>query len=237
MASDFDDSLAEAVSLGAVLTSPRSVNSSITPDTDVDLYSFTVTTGQTVDFNINTSTNGPGGLGSYLRLFDALGRQLAFNNDAAAPGETVVGLDAYLRYTFPTSGTYYIGISNATNIQYDPLTGNGDISGGLNSIGTYQLIVQALPLDPDDSLAEVPSLGAVSTSPRNLSGSITPDIDVDLYGFTVATGQAVDFNINTSNNGPGGLSSYLRLFDSQGRQLAFNDDAAAPGETVVGLDA
>ena len=33
----------------------------------LDIYSFTVTAGQVVDFDIDTSTNGPGGLGSFLR--------------------------------------------------------------------------------------------------------------------------------------------------------------------------
>jgi hypothetical protein len=28
---------------------------------------------------------------------------------------------------------------------------------------------------------------------------------------------------------PAGLGSYLRLFDAQGQQLAFNDNARAPG--------
>ena len=41
--------------------------------------------------------------------------------------------------------------------QYDPLTGNGDTAGGQNSIGSYQLTVQAVstsPPDPDDAISE-----------------------------------------------------------------------------------
>ena len=37
--------------------------------------------------------------------------------------ETVVGFDAYLRFTFTTTGTYYIGVSNANNTLYDATTG------------------------------------------------------------------------------------------------------------------
>ena len=149
---DTDDSLAEAVSLGAISTTAKTVDASITPDVDVDMYRFTVTAGQVVDFDIDTTLNGPGGLGSYLRLFDAQGQELAFNNDATAPGENEVGFDAYLRHTFPSHGTFYVGVSNSNNTQYDPITGNGDTAGGGDSIGSYQLIVQALPIDTDDSM-------------------------------------------------------------------------------------
>ena len=101
---DTDDALSEATLLGAISTAATTVNSSLTPDVDVDMYRFTVTAGQVVDFDIDTALNGPGGLGSYLRLFNGQGQQLASNNDAVAPGENVVGFDAYLRYTFSHGG-------------------------------------------------------------------------------------------------------------------------------------
>ena len=89
-------------------------------DVDVDLYRFSVVAGQAVDFNINTPLNGPNGLGSYLRLFNSEGTQIAFNDDAAAPGETL-GFDAYLRFSFSTAGTYYLSVSNFNNTQFDPI--------------------------------------------------------------------------------------------------------------------
>jgi hypothetical protein len=237
---DPDDSLIEAPNLGAITTTPVAVSDSITPDTDVDLYRFTVVAGQVVDFDIDTPFNGPGGLGSFLRLFNAQGQELAFNDNGAAPGESVLGFDAYLRFTFATAGTYYVGVSNANNTLYNATTGAGDVSGGANATGSYQLIVQAIlvvPADLDDSLTEAPSLGAISTTPAAVSASITPDIDVDLYRFTVTAGQVVDFDIDTPLNGPGGLGSFLRLFNAQGQELAFNNNAAAPGESLIGFDA
>src|SRR3954454_14042106 len=126
---DPDDTISEATSLGAITTTPITASDSISLDTDVDMYRFSVTSGQVVDFDIDTKLNGPGGLGSYLRLFNAQGLQLASNDDAAAPGETTIGFDAYLRFTFATGGTYYIGVSNNNNTKYDPFTGNGDTAG------------------------------------------------------------------------------------------------------------
>ena len=154
--------LIDATSLGAVSTSPTSVSESISPDVDVDMFRFTITAGQVVDFDIDTAFNGPGGLGSFIRLFNSAGTQLDFNNDAAAPGETTVGFDAYLRYTFAAAGTYYLGVSNSNNSLYDPVSGNGDTSGGQNSIGSYQLTVQSIAAsanDPDDTISEANVIG------------------------------------------------------------------------------
>lgn len=234
--SDADDAISEAIVLGAVSTTPSNTGNTISPDTDVDMYAFTVAANQVVDFDIDTTLNGQGGLGSYLRLFDSQGVQLDSNDDGAAPGENVIGFDAYLRYSFSISGTYYLGVSNFNNITYSPVTGNGDIAGGLHSTGSYQLVVQALPVDPDDELTEATSLAAITPTVNTTSAAITPDVDVDVYRFTVTAGQVVDFDIDTTQNGPGGLGSFIRLFNSQGTQLASNDDAAAPGETL-GFDA
>lgn len=234
---DPNDTIAEATSLGALTTSPVTVNASITPDTDVNMVGFSVTAGQVIDFDIDTALNGTGGLGSYIRLFNTQGTQLAFNNDGLAPGESVLGFDAYLRYTFDTAGTYYLGVSNFNNIQYSPVTGDGDVSGGQNTIGSYQLIVQALPIDTNDSISEALSLGGVSTTPITVNASIVTDIDVNMVSFFVTAGQEVDFDIDTPLNGPGGLGAFIRLFNASGQQIAFNNDAAAPGENVVGYDA
>src|SRR5689334_3188562 len=91
---------------------------------------------------------------------------------------------------------------------------------------------QRLPMagDLDDSLSEATLLGSITTTAKTTSAAVSPDTDVDMYRFTVVAGQVVDFDINTPVNGPGGLDSYLRLFDSQGNTLAANDDGAAPGE-------
>lgn len=237
MAADLDDEISEATSLGAASTTGATVSDAILPDTDVDMYKFTVSSNLVVDFDIDTAINGPGGLGSYLRLFNSSGTQLASNDNAYAPGESVLGFDAYLRYTFTSSGTYYIGVSNANNIDYSATTGNGDTAGGLNATGSYTLTVQALPIDIDDEISESTVLGSITTTPVTANSSIQPDVDVDMYKFTVNSNQTVDFDIDTTDNGPDGLNSYVRLFNSQGEQLAFNNNAMAPGENLLGFDA
>lgn len=235
---DSDDQRSEAPFIGAITTTPYvTTNAVISPDVDVDLLQFTASVGQIIDFDIDTSLNGPGGLGSFLRLFNSSGQELAFDNDAAAPGENTVGYDAYLRYVVPSSGTYYIGVSNANNTLYDSGTGNGDVAGGANSTGTYTLSIQAMPVDTDDQTSEATQIGAVSTNAYTRTENINPDLDVDMYRFTVGANDTVDFDIDTPLNGTGGLGSYLRLFNSSGQQIAFNDDGVAPGESTLGFDA
>ncbi len=234
---DGDDTIAESISLGTLTTTPSVTNARIDPDVDVDMYRFNVSAGQIVDFDIDTALNGPGGLGSFLRIFDFQGTELAFNNDANAPGENSVGFDAYVRYRFNSSGTYYVGVSNANNTLYNATTGNGDANGGLNATGDYKLTVTLLPVDNDDQIVEATALGQVSANPVSRVGRIDPDVDVDMYSFIVTAGMTVDFDIDTALNGVGGLGSYLRIFNTAGQQLAANDDAVAPGESTLGFDA
>ncbi len=84
-----------------------------------------------------------------LAIVHGQGQQLAFNDNGAAPGESQSGIDAYLRYTFTASGTFYIGISNGNNTQYNPVDGSGDTDGGSNSTGNYTLVVQLIPAGGD----------------------------------------------------------------------------------------
>ncbi|MEM8504358.1 MAG: calcium-binding protein, partial [Cyanobacteria bacterium P01_D01_bin.1] len=54
-----------------------------------------------------------------LRLFDADGNELAANNDGAAPGEEF-SRDPFIEFTAETAGTYYVGVSQLGNRNYDP---------------------------------------------------------------------------------------------------------------------
>ncbi len=194
------------------------VTDAISSSTDVNVYRFTVTAGQKIGFDINL-TNGSA-LDSYLRIFDGNGNQLAFNNDGAAPGETL-GKSSYLVYTFTTAGTYYVGVSGYANTGYNVITGAGDVAG---STGGYALAVTDLTTDndPNDQISEATAI----TVGQTVSDSISTTTDVNMYKFTVGAGHRIGFNVN------GAGDTYLRVFDGNGSELAYNDDGAAPGETL-----
>ncbi|WP_228025272.1 PPC domain-containing protein, partial [cf. Phormidesmis sp. LEGE 11477] len=102
---------------------------------DVDFYSVVLDAGQTASFDIDTEAGeGDNGILVYtdlenvslspdteLRLFDAQGNELAANNDGAAPGEEF-SRDPFVEYTATDSGTYYVGVSQLGNRNYDPFT-------------------------------------------------------------------------------------------------------------------
>ena len=107
---------------------------------DVDFYSFTLVAGQTVALDVDGIDDFsnfdpfvpfedgylfqelrdiPQHPDHELRLFDADGNELAANNDGAAPGEEF-SRDPYLEFTAATAGTYYVGVSQLGNRNYDP---------------------------------------------------------------------------------------------------------------------
>jgi hypothetical protein len=132
---DPNDQVGEAIALGA-LSQTRSTQNTIDIATDVDLYSFSVAGGQKITFDIDLTPTGAA-VDSLLRLFDSSGNQLAVNDNAAAPGESST-TESFLAYTFPTAGTYYVGVSGNFNLTYSPLSGDSDIAG---ATGPYTLIL------------------------------------------------------------------------------------------------
>lgn len=98
---------------------------------DVDLYRIRLTAGQQVTIDVDAGSLATSSmLDSVLRLFDAAGRQLASNGDAAGSA------DSLLDFTAPTTGTYYVGVSGAGNEAYAARRAG---SGRAGSTGSYEL--------------------------------------------------------------------------------------------------
>ncbi|HEV2292993.1 MAG TPA: zinc-dependent metalloprotease family protein [Tepidisphaeraceae bacterium] len=130
---DPDDQIGEASAFAVGAT----VNASIDPAGDVDMYAVTAAAGQTLRIDVDLPTTG---LDSYLRLFNASGTQLAANDDSSAgPAPEYSGLESFIEYTFSTAGTYYVGVSAYQNSAYDPVTGDGDNTS--TSVGPYTLTI------------------------------------------------------------------------------------------------
>lgn len=98
---------------------------------DVDFYQFQAIAGDRVLIDVDSNQ-----LNGILRLFDAAGNEVAFNDNAAAPGETL-GLDPFLDFTPSVSGTYYVAVSGSGNRNYDPLSLGSRTAGG--TTGAYDL--------------------------------------------------------------------------------------------------
>jgi len=156
MVLDANDILREAIDLGTV-AKVAAASGAITSATDVNMYKVYLRAGQ-ASFDIDTPTNGAPGLGSYIRLFNDRGQQLAANNDAQAPDEPPIPadrdgtseyFDSYLSVRISKDGWYYLGVSNWQNTGYNPSTGEGDRTGTKHLTGPYELQVRSEPAKPD----------------------------------------------------------------------------------------
>ncbi|MDZ8261766.1 pre-peptidase C-terminal domain-containing protein [Nostoc sp. ChiQUE01b] len=102
---------------------------------------------------------------------------------------------------------------------------------GVNGSTNYTLTSKFVSpsQDPDDTIAEVQNrTGNIKTLGQFADFSLNPQIDVDLVKFTVSAGQRVGFDVDSRNGS--NLNTYLRVFSSNGTQLAANNDGAAPSE-------
>ncbi len=107
---------------------------------DIDMVRVDLERGATITINASaTALVAP--LDTFLRLFDAEGNQLAFNNDFGA------STNSSITFTVTQSGAYYIGVSASANRTYNAVVRGNATAGG--STGGYQLDISVAPLfDP-----------------------------------------------------------------------------------------
>ncbi|GGK91239.1 PPC domain-containing protein [Mangrovihabitans endophyticus] len=140
---------------------------------DFDFYELTAAAGKVITVQTSTPT---GDLDTYVRLYDADGTIVAFNDDAD-------GLDSKLQYSVPADGTYYAMVASYASLPSDPFD---PASGpGANTEGPYTVTITsaaddtdfyAIRLRPGDVLgARVTGsagyLTVYDTQPREVHGS------------------------------------------------------------------
>jgi RTX calcium-binding nonapeptide repeat (4 copies) len=172
----------------------------------------------TVTIDLNSDIANPADFDSYLRLFDANGQELAFNDDD--------GTDSFSKITQTlTPGTYYAGVSGFSNTGYDPTVAGSGIAG---ATGNYSLQFGFDNPDPNGTIA-----GAVEVNlgndrePLFFNGLIGADYgkpvgtsDVDLFKLVIPDNGTLFVDIDTPYDS-GYVDSYLRLFDADGNELFF----------------
>ncbi|MFM9059116.1 MAG: DVUA0089 family protein, partial [Planctomycetaceae bacterium] len=182
------------------------------------------------------SRSVPSALDSYLRVFDASGRQLVANDDAGGV------LDSYLVFAPTTAGTYYVGVSSYGNSAYDPRSPG--TAGAGRTTGDYSIsfaLAAAPPPDAGDTTATARAV-TISAADMRLSGLIGDGAsggrDVDIYAVVLAAGQTLVIDVDARSLAGGStLDSCLRLFDAARRQLAANDDAGGSFDSYLAFTA
>jgi hypothetical protein len=149
---------------------------------DVDLYRLPASAGARLVAETSRPANGfP--VDTFLRLFDAGGVELAFDDNSALNGYS------RLEFTFTADGTYYLGVSGSPNRFYDATRGGSGASG---SVGTYRLDVLVVQTTDEDSEDDVNGADVIP-APGRLVGTT---------GAAPAAGRLL-----SPGNGPGGLTA------------------------------
>ena len=150
-----------------------------------------------------------GDLDALLLVFDANGREVARNDDAAdTVGDTTFNAQI-VGFSPPAAGTYLV---RAT--RYDEADGT--------STGDYRLSVVA-------STAELPGTGQLTVG-GSMRGEITATAYVQEYNITLDAGQVITVTMERQG---GDLDFYLSILGPNGAEVASNDDAP----TQVGISA
>ena len=244
-----NDSLATATSLTVALGQAEvvgTIGDGAHADADVDLYSISLIAGDTIDIDIDAQTRTAAStLDSFLRLFDATGVELAFNDDDGS------SFDSLLSYTVEASGTYLIGISAYGNNGYDPLVAGTGTSAASNGGYTLQIEVEtaetddppaADPAEPNDSLATATAVSFSTDDTVRLSGFVgdgdQADADIDIYSVVITAGSILTADIDARTLAtPSRLDSFLRIFDASGTELTSNDDDEASFDSFASYTA
>jgi len=103
-------SIAQAVTLNRV------INGRIDKPGDVDIYRFEGRAGQAVVLDLTARRIGSP-LDSIVKLLDANGKQIAFNDDHAdkSDGLNTHHADSYVSATLPATGSYFISVADVQN--------------------------------------------------------------------------------------------------------------------------
>ncbi|MGD1930563.1 MAG: pre-peptidase C-terminal domain-containing protein [Leptolyngbyaceae cyanobacterium] len=237
---------------------------------DVDFYSFDLDAGETVSLDVDSSDwdtldlrgipivypglNDVQRPDTELRLFDADGNELAANNDGAAPGEDF-SRDPFIEYTAGTAGTYYIGVSQLGNRNYDPNVARSGSGWTFPEVGVffgpYELTATLNEGDTPPPTGDLTGTDAADTlvgdaGDNIINGLLGDDIYTGGEGadqFVLALAQGVDtitdFEVSTDQISLGGLTPEgVKFFElsSDTLVLTASNELIGVVQGVTGLD-
>jgi Ca2+-binding RTX toxin-like protein len=132
--------------------------------TDLDMSRIDLAKGDVVVVDVNGALTGTT-IGTVLRVFDASGAQIGFDDDSG------VGEDSELIFNAPSTGSYFVGITAEGNSAYNALDGTGIVNGV--ATGAFEVIVHRNPTLVGSSLGNTISGSGLSDYIVGLSGNDT----------------------------------------------------------------
>lgn len=146
-------------------------NTSIFPDTDIELGRFDLVRNDRVVVDVNGLVDALNPLDVILRIFTSNGvtaTQIGFDNGGGT------GNDSELIFFAPETGDFYLGVSGLGNSTYNALDGTGTLAG---DTGEFEVIIHRNP-----------TLIGSSVTNNNITGTATADYIVGLSGNDSLTG-------------------------------------------------
>ena len=202
---------------------------------DVDIYSVNLAAGAVLTVDIDAATLGSS-LDSYVRVFDASGAQVAFNDDSGG------SYDSLVTFTAPSSETYFIGVSSYGNSTYFATTAGSGRAGSStgNYTATIGVTVPALPPPTADIIDVSPDPRTTSVSAivvqfsRAVNGLDTADFSltrdgtaVSLAGASVTTTDNIRWTLAGLDAATATAGGYVLTLDASGSGIVAVDGGAA----------
>lgn len=186
---------------------------------DVDIYSLFGSIGN--NLTVETSSTGGTDANTFIRVFDSKGTELIVDNDSGTGSFSKIS-----SFSLPASDTYYIAVSGAPNSAYNPTVTASGVAG---STGSYALDVNVVvpPPTAGDTLVTARSTGIFGEGTYNFISAIGDETsgskDVDLFRFDSTAGYKIRLSTDTALGTD--FDSFLRVFDSTGKQLSADNDS------------
>ncbi len=231
----YESNDAIATASAVTLTGGRASVSAVVGDgaygsADVDLFAVAVPAGGTLTVDIDAQALGSA-LDSYLRVFNAAGRQLAANDDAGS-------LDSLVSFTAQAAGTYYVGVSAFGNAAYSATTAGsgtaGTTAGGYTAGFTVALpapVADIVDVSPDPRTTSVGAVMVVfdravtGFDPSDLS-LVRSGTSVPLTGITVTTTDSVRWTVSGLDAATASAGTYTLTLKASGSGIASADGVA-----------
>ena len=191
------DSTGNSTRTGARISVGRTVDGVLDFPSDTDWYRIRLEEGQSYHFTLGGAGDAPVA-DPLLRLYDSDGTEVAVDDDGGD------GLNAYLEYTAPSTGNYYV-----------EARGFGD-----DATGGYALAAHA-----GDVPGSVETDASLSPEGDYREGMLSPASDRDWYRVELTEGQALRIAMDSVAGAPDALGDpYLVLYGPDGAEIARDDD-------------
>lgn len=187
---------------------------------EVELYKVSLKPGSVLTAATSRAGAASAATDTYLRLFDASGNQVAFDDDSG-------GFPfSKLQYSATAGGVYYLGVSGYGNSTYNLVTGAGLAAG---RTGDFKLNISVAGSSPLPITADWRALNGTYQTTAAIGDTSAGAREVDLYQVDLKAGAAIAVTTSRPAETPSttpNLDTYVRIFDSTGNQVAYDDDSA-----------